>query len=525
MFKNNINNWFKFKSRFSSCAKLSAEGKTISDPSDICAVFRDYFSSLSTSRSNPEQSNEVIHSLLLNSFNNNDTILHDKFTIEEISTAIRKLKSGKAAGPDNLTAEHLKHGGLTIQKWLLKIFNRILSLEEIPPCLKQGIITPAYKRKGKDPLLVDSYRGIIISSVLSKLLETIIMRIDVFLEDLNIPHCLQTAYRKGLSCSDAVFATQEALLTHLREGRHPYICLFDVEKAFDSIELSTLLSRLSAIGINGKCWRILFSWYSSVSSIIRINSSLSDPFLIARGVKQGSVPSPILFLTVLDSLLLTLKEKNARLSILGSFVGAATHADDLRTIAPSTTTIAEQANIIDAFTKEYHLSINTQKTEIVKISLCRPDPEDIHLRLHCLHHSTRQISRGLVEPQPLCPTISSRKCYLLFFIKARKAFFAFGRIEAFQGHLNPLSANSIYESCVIPLLLYGSDTWLLDSTTIHLLDRFQNEIGRRIVKLQKNTSGKVVHLCLSLQSMTCRILLKKPGLPQTHNQLSHLHYI
>ncbi len=176
MFKKNINNRFKFKSRSSPCAKLSAEGKTISDPSDICAVFRDYFSSLSTSRSNPEQSNKVNHSLLLNSFNNNDTILHDKFTIEEISTAIRKLKSGKAAGPDNLTAEHLKHGGLTEQKWLLKIFNRILSLKEIPPCLKQGIITPVYKRKGKDPLLVDSYRGITISSVLSKLLETITLR-------------------------------------------------------------------------------------------------------------------------------------------------------------------------------------------------------------------------------------------------------------------------------------------------------------------------------------------------------------
>ena len=197
----------------------------------------------------------MINSLLLNSFSNANTILQDKFTIEEISSVIRRLKSGKAAGPDNITAEHLKHGGLILQKWLLKIFNRILSLEEIPPCLEHGIITPVYKAKGKDPLLAGSYRGITISSVVSKLLESIILkRLNHLLENLNIPHCLQTAYRKGLSCSDAVFATQEALLTHLREGGHPYLCLFDLEKAFDSIELSTLLTRLFATGISGKCW-------------------------------------------------------------------------------------------------------------------------------------------------------------------------------------------------------------------------------------------------------------------------------
>ena len=42
-------------------------------------------------------------------------------------------------------------------------------------------------------------------------------------------------------------------------------------------------------------------------------------------------------------------------------------------------------------------------------------------------------------------------------------------------------------------------TWLLNSTTLLLLDQFQNEIGRRILKLQKNASGKVTRLCLVSQ--------------------------
>ena len=155
------------------------------------------------------------------------------------------LKCGKAAGPDGVTAEHIKYGGLTVLRWLQKVFNQILSLEDIPSSLKEGILLPLFTRKGKDPLLATSYRGITISSLLSKLLELIILnRLHPFLDKMNVPDSLQTAFQKGLSCSTAIFAMQEALLIHLREGGHPYLCLFDLEKAFDSIEHSILLERL-----------------------------------------------------------------------------------------------------------------------------------------------------------------------------------------------------------------------------------------------------------------------------------------
>ncbi len=43
---------------------------------------------------------------------------------------------------------------------------------------------------------------------------------------------------------DAIYATQEALMTHLKDGGHPYLCLFDIEKAFDSVEFPILLQHL-----------------------------------------------------------------------------------------------------------------------------------------------------------------------------------------------------------------------------------------------------------------------------------------
>ena len=51
-----------------------------------------------------------------------------------------------------IVSEHLKYGGPVLMRWLTQIFNAIVSLEEIPTSIKQGIIVPLYKGAGKDPL-------------------------------------------------------------------------------------------------------------------------------------------------------------------------------------------------------------------------------------------------------------------------------------------------------------------------------------------------------------------------------------
>ena len=47
-------------------------------------------------------------------------------------------------------------------------------------------------------------------------------------------------------------------------------------------------------------------------------------------------------------------------------------------------------------------------------------------------------------------------------IAKAKTTFLRGKVGAFQESLNPLSALSIFETCVIPMLLHGCETWILD---------------------------------------------------------------
>ena len=47
------------------------------------------------------------------------------------------------------------------------------------------------------------------------------------------------------------------------------------------------------------------------------------------------------------------------------------------------------------------------------------------------------------------------------------------------------------ETCVISTLLYGAENWVLDESCLELLENFQAEIGRRILKLSKYHSSLV----------------------------------
>ena len=126
------------------------------------------------------------------------------------------------------------------------------------------------------------------------------------------------------------------------------------------------------------------NWYKSAHSIVRVSSELSNAFTITRGVKQGSVLPPILFLIATNP---SCKSEICKCCCLyswnlcggGGGGGGAAHADDLRTIATSKTSVREQINLIEPFTSKQHLKLNHSKTEIIKVSHFCPNHDQINL--------------------------------------------------------------------------------------------------------------------------------------------------
>ena len=103
-------------------------------------------------------------------------------TLDELNLALRKIKTGKAAGVDLVSNQMLRQLSPLAKERLLTLYNKSWELGICPGKWKLGEIIP-FPKPGKDPQLTSSYRPICLLSTIGKLMERIVKgRIEWYLE-------------------------------------------------------------------------------------------------------------------------------------------------------------------------------------------------------------------------------------------------------------------------------------------------------------------------------------------------------
>ena len=136
--------------------------------------------------------------------NNINEIVNQPITENEVSSALRKLKNRKAAGPDGIVGELLKVSHEKIIDFLVLFFNTLFDRGIFPDSWCDSITMPLYK-KG-DINNTNNYRGISLSNISSKLFGTIIHhRLQEYVDFFNITGEQQAGLKRGYSTVDHMF--------------------------------------------------------------------------------------------------------------------------------------------------------------------------------------------------------------------------------------------------------------------------------------------------------------------------------
>ena len=138
---------------------------------------------------------------------------------------------------------------------------------------------------------------------MSKILEVVVKE-DLHRHLLQIG-CLpnsQYGFRPGRSTTTALAAAHGSWIKAIQEGKVLGILAFDFSAAFDTVDPTALLSKLSTRGVRGRELDWFHSYLSGGYQCVDWAGTLSEYIPVQYGVRQGSILGPLLFITLMADL-------------------------------------------------------------------------------------------------------------------------------------------------------------------------------------------------------------------------------
>ena len=131
-----------------------------------------------------------------------DANLSSDFTVEELEAAIKKLKSGKAPGRDNIHPEFVIHQSAKTTAWLCSFFTSCLRRSKLPKTWRRATVValPNPNKHAQDHQVVHTISLLCVSF---KILERLIHRRIDPMVDPQLPW-EQAGFRRGRSTVDQV---------------------------------------------------------------------------------------------------------------------------------------------------------------------------------------------------------------------------------------------------------------------------------------------------------------------------------
>lgn len=273
------------------------------------------------------------------------------------------LKSN-AIGYDNITFDMIL---MTLPRTLPAItdlINTSIRTSQVPLVWKTAIVRPIPKIN--DPQDIKDLRPISVLPYLSKILEKVVYgQVSKYLESFDLLPEMQSGFRKKRGTATALHDVIDEVLSAQDVGQGTIMVLLDFSRAFDCINVPLLISKLHYYGFDDSTIAWFRSYFKDRKQLVKITQPdgtclTSEPSLVTRGVPQGSILGPLLFILYSSDIISCIKHCKYHL-----------YADDLqiflsfhpRDIDSAVRRINEDLHCLSEWANTNSLALNPSKSK------------------------------------------------------------------------------------------------------------------------------------------------------------------
>ncbi len=442
-------------------------------------------------------------------------------SVKEVEAAVAALRNGAAAGADNIIAPLLKASPVMVS-WLHRVLVAVWSSGRAPVDWKRALIVPLFKGKGSARDAAN-YRPISLLSIPGKVYALILLhRVSNQVEG-QLLEC-QCAFRKGRGLNDAVF-TLRSLMHKCHRYKEPlYLAFVDLRKAYDSIPRGALWRVLTAYGVDPQVVDLLADLHTGTQAAVKLAGSTGDWFGIDRGVRQGCVIAPLLFNTFFDCVVRLAVSRmpdgcgvqlayHADGEVLPRFKSAGQstmltiatllYADDLVFMSCDRSELEVMLQTFDIVCGEMGMCVNAAKTELMAIGHDGELPDSVQLSGgNARYVSAFKYLGGVVDT-----TATWDKEIHLRITKARGRFAEMQRLWCMR-KLKVSLKMKCYSAYVLPILMFGSESWALTKKQAKQLEVVHSDCLRQILGVRRCDHHKLTDIRARCGTVSLAEMLK-----------------
>ena len=342
---------------------MDQNNQTVTDPSKIPDMQRDFYASLYTSDRNVDFQFKNNSNSQLTPQQKSD--LDEPITIEELTTAVKSLKQNKAGGLDGFSFEFYQFFWSKIKNLYHQVLQYTITNGEFHKPAITGLIT-LIPKKDKDLIFLKNWRPLTMLSIDYKILaKALATRIKQVLPDII------SESRSGFMEKRQISLTLRTTLDITKDTKNfqGYVLLLDLEKCFDRIEYEAICQSLRYFNFGEKYIGMVKILLNQFQSCTTNNGFLSETFKVSRSCHQGCNLAPYLYLICGKVMAQKIKEKSSikgiKFNDLENII--AQFPDDTQLFLQMWQAVENAITCLTEIEKNIGLKVNYEKSCIVRI--------------------------------------------------------------------------------------------------------------------------------------------------------------